>query len=106
MPPMPPIRRRPAYRLAVLLAALAFLLPLAAVAGSCADCLWGAHQAAQDCCAPSCCSCCVHSPSVLTAPVLVALQPAPAAAMPDPQDSSSPSFRSRDVFHVPKPSPL
>jgi len=95
--------RRPAYRLAVLLAVLAFLLPLAAVAGSCADCLWGAHD---DCCAPSCCSCCVHSPSVLTAPVLVALQPAPAAAMQDPQDSSSPSFRSRDIFHVPKLSPL
>jgi hypothetical protein len=99
---IPAMVRRPAYRLAVLLAALAFLLPLAAIAGSCTactDCLWGA---AQDCCPASCCSCCVHSPSVLTASVWVALQPAPADAMPSPQENSSPSCRSRDVFHVPK----
>jgi hypothetical protein len=106
IPPMPPTPRRPAYRLAVLLAALAFLLPLAAIAGACTDCLWGAPQGSQDCCPPSCCSCCAHSPSVLTASVWMALVPSPAAAMPEPQENSYPSLRSRDIFHVPKSSPL
>lgn len=86
-------------RLAALLAALALLLPLGAAAeASCADCLW---EAAQDCCPPSCCPCCVHAPAVAgmeRRPVLLAQAgltglPAEACTLsPDP----------RAVFHVPK----
>lgn len=86
-------------RLAALLAALALLLPLAAVEASCADCLW--EDASQDCCPPSCCPCCVHAPAVtgvergpaLLAEAGLAGRPAEACTLsPDP----------RAVFHVPK----
>ena len=93
--------RAPLLRFAVLLAALAFLLPSVAGAAACTDCLDGASP---DCCPPSCCSCCVHSPSVLTALIRVALHPAPVDLALSPQQDPSPSFDPRDVFHVPKPS--
>lgn len=86
-------------RFAALLAALALLLPLgAAVEASCADCLW---EAAQDCCPPSCCPCCVHAPALtgvergqaLLSEAGLAGRPAEASTLsPDP----------RAVFHVPK----
>jgi len=98
---IPAMVRRLAYRFVVVLAALALLLPLASVAGSCADCLWGNSR---DCCPPSCCPCCVHSPSILTASVWVALHPAPLDAVPNPQENPYPSLHPRDIFHVPKSS--
>lgn len=95
---------RPALRFAALLAALAFLLPLAAVAQSCGDCLWGADSPA--CCPPSCCSCCVHSPSDLTASVWSALHSGPADLASSPRQGPYPSSPPGDIFHVPKPALL
>jgi len=91
----------PLLRFAVLLAALALLLPSAAGAVVCADCLSGASP---DCCPPSCCSCCAHSPSVLTGLVRVALHPAPVDLARPPQEDPAPSLHPRDIFHVPKTS--
>ena len=88
-------------RFAGLLAVLAFLLPLAAGADSCSDCLWAASP---ECCPPSCCSCCIHGLSVLTPVVWGAPRPASVATEPGPQESWYPSSPPRDVFHVPKPS--
>jgi hypothetical protein len=93
--------RRPALRFAALLTVLAFLLPLAAMADSCSDCLWADSQ---ECCPPACCPCCVHGPSVLTASAWGAPRPATVDMAPDPHEDRSPSFHPRDVFHVPKPS--
>lgn len=98
---IPPMLRSPVFRIAVLLVALAFLLPLAVVACSCTDCFW---STSLDCCPPSCCSCCVHSPSVVTASVWAVPHPALIEAEPNPPENSYPSFRSLDIFHVPKPS--
>jgi len=94
--------RSPSIRPAVLLAVLALLLPLAAVAGACTDCLWGGSP---ECCPPSCCSCCVHSPSVLTAAIAVAPLPSTLEGAPHRQEDRSPAFHPRDIFHVPKSSP-
>lgn len=93
--------RRPVLRFAALLAALAFLLPLAAVADSCADCLWAASP---ECCPPSCCPCCIQGPSTLTAAVWKAPRPAMVAGAPSPQEDRVSSSHPRDVFHVPKSS--
>jgi hypothetical protein len=95
--------RRSALRCAALLAALAFLLPLAALADPCADCL---GAASPDCCAPSCCSCCAHGPSVPAALVWGAPRPVAIAVAPDPREAPYPSRGPRDVFHVPKPALL
>lgn len=87
-------------RFAALLAVLAMLLPMAALADSCADCL---RAASSDCCPPACCACCVQLSTALTVshgadPGLLGESLAEAAqdrrASPDP----------RDVLHVPKPS--
>lgn len=87
---------------AALLAALALLLPLAALADPCTDCL-GAE--ATDCCPPACCSCCIHGPSsALTASALRAPLPAVVDAAPSPPAGGDRSSHARDVFHVPKPS--
>jgi len=102
---LPPMVRRPALRLAVLLAALAFLLPLAAGAACCEDCLWGAGAAAV-CCPPSCCPCCVHGPSILTASDWGVLHPAPADLPANPRQGPYPSSPPGDIFHVPKSSLL
>lgn len=88
---------------ALLLAALAFLLPLGAAADSCADCLGGGSP---DCCPPSCCPCCVHGPSVLTASVWATPGPAMIDVAPLPQQDPWPSSPPRDIFHVPKPARL
>jgi hypothetical protein len=93
--------RRSVLRFAALLAALAFLLPLAAIADSCADCLWAVSP---DCCPPSCCPCCVHGPSVLTASIWGAVHPQTIDIAPNPHQDPSPSSPPRDIFHVPKPS--
>lgn len=93
---MPSVMRR----LSALLALLALLmLPLGALADDCTDC-FGAGPG--DCCAPSCCPCCVHGP--LTMSVLAKAQagPAPAGFTGDPVPVSALSPHLRDVFHVPK----
>lgn len=89
--------RRPAL---LLLAALALLAPLAAVADSCSDCLWG--DSAK--CCTSCCSCCVPGASVLTVSPWRALAPAAAGLALDIREDGGLSSPSRDVFHVPKAS--
>lgn len=87
-------------RFAALLGILAMLLPVAALADSCADCL-GAES--SDCCPPSCCPCCVQ-----LSPALAAfLGAAPAQAEADlaeraPERHAPPD--PRDVLHVPKTS--
>lgn len=95
--------RRPLLRCLLLLAALALLPPLAAMADSCADCLWGSSP---ECCPPSCCSCCAHGSPALPAAVRLDRLPSAVDAAPHPQEGPVPSFHPRDVFHVPKPSPV
>lgn len=95
--------RRPLLRSAALLVCLAFLLPLAAVADSCADCIQGAASPA--CCTlPSCCSACAHSPSLLTAATWDTGHPAPSVIAAVPPPDRAPASPPRDIFHVPKPS--
>lgn len=93
--------RRSVLRFAWLLAALAFLLPLAAVADTCSDCLWAVSP---DCCPPACCSCCVPGLSVLTASAWGALPLETLDLASSPLADRPLSFHPRDVFHVPKPS--
>jgi hypothetical protein len=93
--------RRPVLRFAALLFALAFLLPLAAGGGSCADCLWADPP---DCCPPSCCPCCEHGPSVLTVSIGGAPHAGTADMAPGSREDRYPSSPPRDIFHVPKPS--
>jgi hypothetical protein len=87
-----------ALHLAVLLAALSLLLPLAAMEDSCADCL-----SSPDCCAPSCCSCCVHAPALAG---MAGAPESPAEAGLTGHAAEVPALPSepRDVFHVPRPS--
>lgn len=92
--------RRSVFRLAAVLTVLAFLLPLAALADSCVDCLWASTH---DCCPPACCSCCVHGLSVVATPRWGDPRPATASTAPEPREDRFLSFHSRDVFHVPKP---
>lgn len=101
---MPPMTRRSVLRFAVLLAALALLLPLAALAGSCTDCLWAASPDSAGCCPPSCCSCCAHGLSVLTIAVWGDFGPARSGLVMDLKEDGCLSMSSRDVFHVPKAS--
>ena len=98
-----PAVRRSVLHLAALLAALALLLPLAALADSCTDCLWAD---AADCCAPSCCPCCVHGPSTLTGSASGNFGPARTGLAMDPAEGGCLSMSPRDVFHVPKTSPV
>ena len=93
--------RRSVLRFAVLLAALALLLPLAALADSCTDCLWASSP---ECCPPSCCSCCAHGLSVLTASAWGDLGPASSGLALDSKEDGYLSMSPRDVFHVPKAS--
>lgn len=87
-------------RFAALLGILAMLLPMAALADSCLDCL-GAE--CSDCCPPACCPCCLQLSSAVT-PTLGA---APAHAEADlaerPQERHV-SPDPRGVLHVPKTS--
>ena len=99
---IPPMMRRPVLRFGFLLVVLAFLLPLAAAAGSCTDCVCGASA---ECCPPSCCACCLPIASDLT-PVRVDMQAAAVAVVPGVQEGPVPSFDPRDIFHVPKASPV
>lgn len=92
--------RRSVLRCAALLTVLAFLLPLAALADSCADCL---RAASEECCPPACCSCCAHGPSVLTASIGGAPRPSTVHTPPMPRPDRFSAFHPRDVFHVPKP---
>ncbi len=93
--------RRSALHLVVLLASLALVLPLAAVADSCVDCL-GASS--PDCCPPSCCSCCAHGGATLGGLAgLVAAQELTGPAG-DPAENRALPADPRDVFHVPKSS--
>ncbi|HET6345826.1 MAG TPA: hypothetical protein VFH51_12895 [Myxococcota bacterium] len=90
--------RRSALRLPVLLACLALVLPLAAFADSCADCLWAASP---DCCPPFCCSCCVPGAALRgLAPVEAVLSEAGLAG--EPVEDRALPVDPRDVFHVPK----
>jgi hypothetical protein len=93
--------RRRVLRLAALLTVLAFLLPLAAMADSCTECLWAGSQ---ECCPPACCPCCVHGPSVLTILAWGDPRPATVDMALNPREDRAPTFHPRDVFHVPKPS--
>lgn len=86
--------RRPVLHLAVLLAALSLLLPLAAEA-SCADCL------GTDCCPPSCCPCCLHAP-VLTGMSLAQAHLTEAGLAGNPIEARTLPSDPRAVFHVPK----
>jgi hypothetical protein len=93
--------RRSALLVFLLLAALALLAPLAAMADSCTDCLWGAPV---KCCPSSSCFCCVAGVSALTSSAWRALSPARAGfAVATLEDRCLPTS-SRDVFHVPKAS--
>lgn len=91
--------RRSVLRFALLLAVLAFLLPLAAVADSCADCL---GSDSPECCTPSCCLCCLPGSPVLTAALWEGRQTESVAVVPGPPNGPSPSSPPRDIFHVPK----
>lgn len=91
--------RRSMIRFAALLAALAFLLPLAAVADSCADCL---GEESPECCPPSCCLCCLPGSPILTAALWEGRLPEVADLAPSPPNGPSPSSPPRDIFHVPK----
>ena len=91
---------RSALRLAAVLTVLAFLLPLAALADSCVDCLWASTH---ECCPPACCSCCVHTLSVVATAAWGDPRPATVGRAPDPREDRFFSFHPRDVFHVPKP---
>ena len=93
--------RRSRLHLAALLAALALLLPLAALADSCTDCLWASSP---DCCPPSCCSCCAHGLSVLMVSASGDFGPARSGLAMDPAEGGCLSMSTRDVFHVPKAS--
>ena len=85
-------------RFAALLAVLAMLLPMAALADSCADCLWGASP---DCCPPSCCPCCVQVSSALT--VSHGADPGlPGGRLTEAAQDRRASPDPRDVLHVPK----
>jgi hypothetical protein len=86
-------------RFTILLLALAFLLPLAATADSCTDCLYGG---VPGCCPPSCCSCCAQGAPAPAAVAWVALRPVTAEAAPSPREAVYPSSHPRDIFHVPK----
>jgi hypothetical protein len=96
-----PAVRRSMLRFALLLAALALLLPLAALADSCTDCLW---SAAPDGCAPTCCPCCVHGGLVLTFSAWGDSGPVRTGLALDPKEEGCLSMSPRDVFHVPKTS--
>ncbi len=98
---MPSMTRPSVLRFAILLAALALLLPLAALADSCTDCLW---ESSADCCPPSCCSCCAHGPSALTVSAWGDFGPVRSGLALDPAEGSCLSMTPRDVFHVPKAS--
>jgi len=93
--------RRPVLRSAILLAALAFLLPLVMpmAADSCADCLCGD---APGCCPPSCCSCCTQGTPVLVAAAWAGLRPVTADVAASPREAFDPSSHPPDIFHVPK----
>lgn len=91
--------RRFALRLPVLLVALALVLPLAAVADSCVDCL---GAASPDCCPPSCCSCCVHGGATLRGLARMDAGLGEAGLAGDPVEDRALPSDPRDVFHVPK----
>lgn len=93
--------RRFALHLSVLLALLALVLPLAALADSCVDCLWAASP---DCCPPSCCSCCVHGGATLSGLAWLGADAGEAGLTGDPAEDRALPADPRDVFHVPKSS--
>ena len=93
--------RQSVLHLAALLAVLALLLPLAALADSCTDCLW---SASPDGCAPTCCPCCVHGASALTMSAWGDSGPARIGLALDSKEEGCLSMSPRDVFHVPKTS--
>jgi hypothetical protein len=93
--------RRSALLVFLLLVALALLAPLAALADSCTDCLWGAPA---KCCPSSCCSCCAPGASALTSSAWRAVGPARSGLAVAALEDGCLSTSSRDVFHVPKAS--
>src|SRR5262245_33264496 len=97
---MPTMTRSSVFRFAILFAFLATLLPMVALADSCADCL---GAACSDCCPPACCPCCVQ----LSPAVTPVLGTAPAVAEADLAEGAQErpvSPDPRDVLHVPKTS--
>lgn len=94
---MPSMTRSP-RRFAALLAVLAMLLPVAALADSCVDCLWAASPG---CCPPACCPCCVQLSPALT--VSHGADPGlPWENLPEAMQDRRASPDPRDVLHVPK----
>jgi hypothetical protein len=86
------------FRFAALLAVLAMLLPMAALADSCVDCL---GAASSDCCPPACCPCCVQLSPVVR--VFLGTAPAPAEAdLAEWSEERHASPDPSDVLHVPK----
>jgi hypothetical protein len=85
-------------RFAALLAVLAMLLPMAALADSCVDCL---DAASSGCCPPACCPCCVQLSPALAASFGTAPVPAEADLAEEAQDRHA-SPDPGDVLHVPK----
>jgi hypothetical protein len=97
---MPPMARSSLLRFAALLAFLAMLMPMAALADSCVDCL---GTDSGDCCPPSCCPCCVQLSPAL--PAFLGTAPAHAeAVLAERAQERHASPDPRDVLHVPKTS--
>lgn len=93
--------RRSTAPLLILLAVLAFLLPLAGFADSCDECLGGEQPG---CCPPACslCVCCGQSRTVLAGAVRMDRDPGLASAFGDAAEGHALSANPSDVFHVPK----
>ena len=96
------MQARPLLRSLAWVLALAFLVPVAGLAGVCGDC--GAGEA-PGCCPPTCslCLCCGKTPTRLTLVAKVTPEPGLAPAFGEPAGDRPLCAAARDVFHVPKP---
>jgi hypothetical protein len=94
----------PRVRFALVLIALALLLPLAAGAEACGTCLAGDADDSE-CCPPACalCLCCGTAATELSIPPRVDRGLTPVLLAGEPADGRRASSDPRDVFHVPKP---
>jgi hypothetical protein len=94
----PPVARRSALLVPVLLAVLALLAPMAVVADPCPDC----RGPFQGCCPSQGCPCCLPGSSILTAEVRVDLGLASTGLAGEPPADRCLTADSPDIFHVPK----
>jgi hypothetical protein len=93
---------RPFIRCLAWVIALAFLVPVAGLAGVCGDCAGGE---VPGCCPPTCslCLCCGKAPTRLDGADKIAPEPGRAPAFGEPANGGPLCADPRDVFHVPKP---